>query len=132
MINRTFLIDFRGYSVRKRFGVESEEHFKKILNDCDNQEDATRALIAEGVKDEDAEFIVQRWYKKEERVHKSPPPIKDHIHPKLRQADLIQFSQNVCFIRTIYIILFLYNSIIFINEIRLIRMKKKSTEKFVK
>ncbi|XP_043669123.1 myosin-IIIb-like isoform X6 [Vespula pensylvanica] len=86
---------FRGYSVRKRFGVESEEHFKKVLNDCDNQEDATRALIAEGVKDEDAEFIVQRWYKKEERVHKSPPPIKDPIHPKLRQADLIQFSQNV-------------------------------------
>ncbi|KAI4486879.1 hypothetical protein M0802_012249 [Mischocyttarus mexicanus] len=86
---------FRGYSVRKRFGVESEEHFKKILNNCENQEDAIKALIAEGVKEDDAAFIVQRWYKKEERVHHITPPTKDPIHPKLRQADLIQFSQNV-------------------------------------
>ncbi|XP_015177355.1 PREDICTED: myosin-IIIb-like isoform X2 [Polistes dominula] len=86
---------FRGYSVRKRFGAESEERFKKILNNCENEVEAIKALIDEGgVKEEDVAFIVQRWYKKEEKVHVTPP-MKDPIHPKLRQADLIQFSQNV-------------------------------------
>lgn len=42
---------------------------------------------------EDAVFIVHRWYKREVRVKKNST--KDSIHPKLRQADLIHFSQNV-------------------------------------
>ncbi|XP_043279614.1 myosin-IIIb-like isoform X2 [Venturia canescens] len=85
---------FRGYTIRKRFGCELEERFKKILNDYDNKQEAREALLRDGVKSEDAAFIVQRWYKREDRVCPKPP-VKDPIHPKLRQADLIQFSQNV-------------------------------------
>lgn len=87
--------DFRGYTIRKRFGPELEERFKRILNDYNNKFEAHKALLREGLKNEDAAFIVQRWYKKEEKVKKRKPPQKDNIHPKLRQADLIQFSQNV-------------------------------------
>ncbi|XP_076174415.1 myosin-IIIb isoform X2 [Ptiloglossa arizonensis] len=86
---------FRGYTIRKRFGPELEERFKRILNDYNNKFEAHKALLREGLKNEDAAFIVQRWYKKEEKVKKRKPPQKDNIHPKLRQADLIQFSQNV-------------------------------------
>ncbi|KAK2585257.1 hypothetical protein KPH14_009957 [Odynerus spinipes] len=85
---------FRGYSVRKRFGAESEERFKKILNDCETQEDARKVLMTEGLKEEDAAFVAQRWYKKREEI-RNLPPAKDPVHPKLRQADLIHFSQNV-------------------------------------
>jgi len=86
--------DFRGYTIRKRFGYELEERFRRILNDYDNIYDGHKALMREGLKHEDAALIVQRWYKKEERVRRKPTA-KDSIHPKLRQADLIQFSQNV-------------------------------------
>ncbi|XP_015595858.1 myosin-IIIb isoform X2 [Cephus cinctus] len=85
---------FRGYTIRKRFGYELEERFKRILNNYDNKQDGLKALLREGLRNEDAAFIVQRWYKKEEKVKKRPLQ-KDRIHPKLRQADLIQFSQNV-------------------------------------
>ncbi|XP_029173409.1 myosin-IIIb-like isoform X2 [Nylanderia fulva] len=86
---------FRGYTIRKRFGYELEERFKRILNNYDNIYDGHKALLREGLKHEDAALIVQRWYKKEERIAKKKPLPKDPIHPKLRQADLIQFSQNV-------------------------------------
>lgn len=87
--------DFRGYTIRKRFGYELEERFKRILNNYDNIYDGHKALLREGLKHEDAALIVQRWYKKEEKVVRKKPSAKDPIHPKLRQADLIQFSQNV-------------------------------------
>ncbi|XP_014476501.1 PREDICTED: myosin-IIIb-like isoform X2 [Dinoponera quadriceps] len=86
---------FRGYTIRKRFGYDLEERFKRILNNYDNVYDGHKALLREGLKHEDAALIVQRWYKKEERVIRKKPTAKDPIHPKLRQADLIQFSQNV-------------------------------------
>ncbi|XP_032682960.1 myosin-IIIb-like isoform X2 [Odontomachus brunneus] len=86
---------FRGYTIRKRFGYELEERFKRILNNYDNIYDGHKALLREGLKHEDAALIVQRWYKKEEKVMRKKPKAKDPIHPKLRQADLIQFSQNV-------------------------------------
>ncbi|XP_033323906.2 myosin-IIIb isoform X1 [Megalopta genalis] len=86
---------FRGYTIRRRFGVELEERFKRILNHCHDKVDAQKALLREGLKNEDAAFIVQQWYKKEERVKKRRPSTKDNVHPKLRQADLINFSQNV-------------------------------------
>ncbi|XP_072749225.1 myosin-IIIb isoform X1 [Anoplolepis gracilipes] len=86
---------FRGYTIRKRFGYELEERFKRILNNHDNIYDGHKALLREGLKHEDAALIVQRWYRKEERVVRKKPIVKDSIHPKLRQADLIQFSQNV-------------------------------------
>lgn len=87
-------LDFRGYTIRKRFGPELEERFKKILNNYDDKFEAHKALLREGLKNEEAAFIVQRWYKKE-KVKKRKPPTKDLVHHKLRQADLIQFSQNV-------------------------------------
>ncbi|KAL6261975.1 hypothetical protein P5V15_007059 [Pogonomyrmex californicus] len=86
---------FRGYTIRKRFGYDLEERFKRILNNYDNIYDGHKALLREGLKHEDAALIVQRWYKKEEKLVRRKPPTKDPIHPKLRQADLIQFSQNV-------------------------------------
>ncbi|XP_020280531.1 myosin-IIIb-like isoform X2 [Pseudomyrmex gracilis] len=86
---------FRGYTIRKRFGYELEERFKRILNNYDNIHDGLKALLREGLKHEDAAFIVQRWYKKEEKAVRKKPPPRDPVHPKLRQADLIQFSQNV-------------------------------------
>ncbi|XP_028046513.1 myosin-IIIb isoform X2 [Monomorium pharaonis] len=86
---------FRGYTIRKRFGYELEERFKRILNNFDNIYDGHKALLREGLKHEDAALIVQRWYKKEEKLVRKKPVVKDPIHPKLRQADLIQFSQNV-------------------------------------
>lgn len=72
-----------------------EERFKRILNNHDNIYDGHKALLREGLKHEDAALIVQRWYKKEEKVIGKKPTAKDPMHPKLRQADLIQFSQNV-------------------------------------
>ncbi|XP_076621103.1 myosin-IIIb isoform X1 [Colletes latitarsis] len=86
---------FRGYTIRKRFGPELEERFKRILNGHNDKFEAHKALLREGLKNADAAFIVQRWYKKEEKVKKRKPPPRDSVHPKLRQADLIQFSQNV-------------------------------------
>ncbi|XP_076293572.1 myosin-IIIb isoform X2 [Lasioglossum baleicum] len=86
---------FRGYTIRRRFGVELEERFKRILNHCNDKSEAHKALLREGLKNEDAAFIVQQWYKKEERVKKRKPSVNDNVHPKLRQADLIHFSQNV-------------------------------------
>ncbi|KAL0100752.1 hypothetical protein PUN28_019257 [Cardiocondyla obscurior] len=86
---------FRGYTIRKRFGCDLEERFKRILNNYDNIYDGHKALLREGLKNEDAALIVQRWYKKEEKLIRKKPPAKDPVHPKLRQADLIQFSQNV-------------------------------------
>lgn len=87
--------DFRGFTIRKRFGIELEERFKRILNYYDDKFEAHKALLREGLKNEDAAFIVQRWYKKKEKVKKSKVPSKDFMHPKLRQADLIHFAQNV-------------------------------------
>jgi len=72
-----------------------EERFKRILNNYDNIYDGHKALLREGLKHEDAALIVQRWYKKEEKLVRKKSAVKDPIHPKLRQADLIQFSQNV-------------------------------------
>lgn len=95
MLLSSHFTDFRGYTIRKRFGYELEERFKRILNNYDNIYDGHKALLREGLKHEDAALIVQRWYKKEERVIRKKPVAKDSIHPKLRQADLIQFSQNV-------------------------------------
>ncbi|KAM0737530.1 Myosin-IIIa [Formica fusca] len=86
---------FRGYTIRKRFGYQLEERFKRILNNYDNIFDGHKALLREGLKHEDAALIVQRWYKKEERMVRKKPIAKDSVHPKLRQADLIHFSQNV-------------------------------------
>ncbi|XP_011865309.1 PREDICTED: myosin-IIIb-like isoform X1 [Vollenhovia emeryi] len=86
---------FRGYTIRKRFGYDLEERFKRILNNYDNIYDGHKALLREGLKHEDAALIVQRWYKKEEKLVRKKPAAKDPVHPKLRQADLIQFSQNV-------------------------------------
>ncbi|XP_061940361.1 myosin-IIIb isoform X4 [Apis cerana] len=85
---------FRGYTIRKRFGPELEEKFKTILNNYNDKFEAHNALLREGLKNEEAAFIVQRWYKKEEKVKKKKS-VNDPIHYKLRQADLIQFSQNI-------------------------------------
>ncbi|XP_015113330.1 myosin-IIIb [Diachasma alloeum] len=82
---------FRGYTIRKRFGYQLEERFKEILNKYNCKQEAREALIREGVRNEDAIFIVHRWYKREVRVKKP----SNEPHPKLRQADLIQFSQDV-------------------------------------
>lgn len=89
-----FILDFRGYTIRKKFGFDVEDKFKQLLNNFDNKLEAHKALLNEGVSNEDAALIVQRWYKTERKVRKKPLS-KDPIHPKLRQADLIQFSQNV-------------------------------------
>ncbi|XP_076234684.1 myosin-IIIb isoform X3 [Calliopsis andreniformis] len=86
---------FRGYTIRKRFGLELEERFKRILDYYDDKFEAHEALVREGLKNEDAALIVQRWYKKEETDQNRRPSMKDSVHSKLRQADLIQFSQNV-------------------------------------
>ncbi|XP_057336202.1 myosin-IIIa isoform X2 [Microplitis mediator] len=86
--------NFRGYTIRKKFGSELEEKFKEILNKYDKKSDAREALINEGVSNEDAILIVHRWYKRE-ISRQIKPSQTDEIHPKLRQADLIQFSQNV-------------------------------------
>lgn len=85
---------FRGYTIRKKFGYELEERYKRILNDYDDKKEAHQALLREGLKNEDAALIIKRWYKTEERVRRKPP-VKDPIHPKLRQADLINFAQTV-------------------------------------
>ncbi|XP_034945837.1 myosin-IIIb-like [Chelonus insularis] len=85
---------FRGYTIRKKYGCELEERFKEILNQYTNKREAREALIREGLSKEDAVFIVHRWYKREMRV-KEDSIENDQVHPKLRQADLIQFSQNV-------------------------------------
>lgn len=98
LIQNNFLFrssDFRGYTIRKRFGPELEEKFKTILNNYNDKFEAHNALLREGLKNEEAAFIVQRWYKKEEKVKKKKSSVNDPIHYKLRQADLIQFSQNV-------------------------------------
>lgn len=91
--------DFRGFTIRRRFGYELEERFKRILNNYDNKKDGLQALLREGLRNEDAAFIVQRWFRKEEivRKKKSVQPPRDPVHPKLRQADLIAFSQTVSF-----------------------------------
>lgn len=92
--------DFRGFTIRRRFGYELEERFKRILNNYDNKQDGLQALLREGLRNADAAFIVQRWYRKEEIVKKKKyvPPQRDTVHSKLRQADLIAFSQNVSFL----------------------------------
>ncbi|XP_076234683.1 myosin-IIIb isoform X2 [Calliopsis andreniformis] len=72
-----------------------EERFKRILDYYDDKFEAHEALVREGLKNEDAALIVQRWYKKEETDQNRRPSMKDSVHSKLRQADLIQFSQNV-------------------------------------
>ncbi|KAK0087267.1 hypothetical protein PV325_001365 [Microctonus aethiopoides] len=82
---------FRGYTIRKRYGYQLEENFKAILNQYNSKQEAREALIREGLPKEDAIFIVHRWYKREVSVKKNPEP----MHAKIRQADLIQFSQNV-------------------------------------
>ncbi|XP_046413203.1 myosin-IIIb-like isoform X2 [Neodiprion fabricii] len=88
---------FRGFTIRRRFGYELEERFKRILNNYDNKQDGLQALLREGLRNEDAAFIVQRWFRKEEIVKKkkSVHPPRDPVHSKLRQTDLIAFSQNV-------------------------------------
>jgi hypothetical protein len=88
---------FRGYTIRKRFGYELEERYKRILNEYDDKKEAHQALLREGLKNDDAALIIKRWYKTEEHIRKKLP-IKDSIHPKLRQADLIHFSQTVSII----------------------------------
>ncbi|CAG5073246.1 Similar to MYO3A: Myosin-IIIa (Homo sapiens) [Cotesia congregata] len=85
--------NFRGYTIRKKFGSELEQKFKEILNKYDKKSEAREALINEGVSKEDAILIVHRWYKRE--VYNQRKSIIDPIHPKLRQAELIQFSQNI-------------------------------------
>lgn len=91
---------FRGYTIRKKFGYELEERYKNILNDYDDKKEAHQALLREGLRNEDAALIIRRWYKTEERVRKKPA-VKDNIHPKLRQADLIHFAQTVMSMTTI-------------------------------
>ncbi|KAK9300084.1 hypothetical protein QLX08_007125 [Tetragonisca angustula] len=86
---------FKGYAIRKRFGPELEERFKNILSDYDDKFEAHKALLREGLKNEEAAFIVQQWFKDEENAKKRKPPTRDTVHCKLRQADLIQFSQSV-------------------------------------
>ncbi|XP_012256582.2 myosin-IIIb-like isoform X3 [Athalia rosae] len=88
---------FRGFTIRRRFGYELEERFKSILNNYDNKQDGHQALLREGLRNQDAAFIVQRWFRKEEIVKKKKPvqAPRDPVHSKLRQADLIAFSQNV-------------------------------------
>ncbi|CAD6208851.1 GSCOCG00010680001-RA-CDS [Cotesia congregata] len=86
-------VNFRGYTIRKKFGSELEQKFKEILNKYDKKSEAREALINEGVSKEDAILIVHRWYKRE--VYNQRKSIIDPIHPKLRQAELIQFSQNI-------------------------------------
>lgn len=88
-------LDFKGYAIRKRFGPELEERFRNILSDYDDKFEAHKALLREGLKNEEAAFIVQQWFKNEENVKKRKPPTRDTVHYKLRQADLIQFSQSV-------------------------------------
>ncbi|KAH0552740.1 hypothetical protein KQX54_014623 [Cotesia glomerata] len=85
--------NFRGYTIRKKFGSELEQKFKEILNKYDKKSEAREALINEGVSKEDAILIVHRWYKRE--VYNQRKSIIDPIHSKLRQAELIQFSQNI-------------------------------------
>lgn len=93
-------LDFRGYTIRKKFGSELEQKFKDILNKYDKKSEAREALINEGVSKEDAILIVHRWYKRE--IYNQRKSIIDPIHPKLRQAELIQFSQNVKNIKYLY------------------------------
>ncbi|KAG8034288.1 hypothetical protein G9C98_001372 [Cotesia typhae] len=85
--------NFRGYTIRKKFGSEFEQKFKEILNKYDKKSEAREALINEGVNKEDAILIVHRWYNRE--IYNQRKSIIDPIHPKLRQAELIQFSQNI-------------------------------------
>ncbi|XP_014227640.1 myosin-IIIb-like isoform X2 [Trichogramma pretiosum] len=85
---------FRGYTIRKKFGLELEERYKRILNDYDDKREAHQALLREGVKPDDATLIIKRWYKTEGPIRKKVP-VKDSVHPKLRQADLIHFAQTV-------------------------------------
>lgn len=92
---------FRGYTIRKKFGYELEERYKRILNEYDSKKEAHQALLREGLKSEDASLIVKRWYKTEEPVRKKSPA-RDPVHPKLRQADLINFAQTVSYFINIY------------------------------
>ena len=85
---------FRGYTIRKRFGYELEERYKRILNDYDDKKEAHQALLREGLKNEDAALIIKRWYKTRNEVSKKPPAM-DVMHHKLRQAELINLAQTV-------------------------------------
>lgn len=91
-----FKIDYRGYSIRKHRGYQFNENVKTILNKCVNKEEAREALINSGVPEKDAVFIVHRWFKQQFKIkRKSMKNTEDRIHSKLRQVELIQFSQDV-------------------------------------
>lgn len=83
--------EFRGYTIRKRFGAELEERFKRILGNYSEREEASEALLGDGLKPEDVALILDKWFENESKL----PQTRDSVHPKLRQADFIQFAQNV-------------------------------------
>ncbi|XP_015438922.1 PREDICTED: myosin-IIIb-like [Dufourea novaeangliae] len=72
-----------------------EERCKRILNCYNDRDEAHKALLREGLKEEDVASIVQQWFNNEEDAKKRKSLVRDVVHPKLRQADLIHFSQNV-------------------------------------
>lgn len=90
------LLDYRGYSIRKDRGYEFDEELKKILDNCANKEEARQALINSGVSDKEAIFIIHRWYRQQMKIKRKLLRNPDeHVHSKLRQVELIQFSQDV-------------------------------------
>ncbi|KAF7990235.1 hypothetical protein HCN44_000040 [Aphidius gifuensis] len=87
---------YRGYAIRKDRGYEFDEELKKILDNCANKEEARQALINSGVSDTEAIFIIHRWYRQQMKIkRKLTRNPDDYVHSKLRQVELIQFSQDV-------------------------------------
>nr|CAD7429069.1 unnamed protein product [Timema monikensis] len=96
---------FRGYTVRRRWGPELEARVRRVLETHENPDTAQRALEREGLTNEDAVVIIQRYYRSWRRGEKPPPkPVRRKVpnHPRQkqhytpnRQAELITFSQKV-------------------------------------
>lgn len=77
-----------------------------ILNNAKNRVDAQRLLIKDGFKIDEAEKLIQRFYKTQRRKpdnhqnqspkrSSSPEIQKAPLTPRDQHVDLISFSQNV-------------------------------------
>ncbi|XP_067001655.2 myosin-IIIb isoform X2 [Anabrus simplex] len=102
---------FRGYTVRRRWGPELEARVQRLLETHTNRDAAKQALEKEGFTPEDAALVIQRFYRSWRQGEKQPvrnyhrKHISKQQHQQQqqqqvhkvhdRQADLIQFSQNV-------------------------------------
>jgi myosin III len=95
-------LDFRGYTVRRKWGAETEGRIRRALASCSSPREALLALQDEGLDPEEAATLVQRHYhgwRQQKQPAPPPPPAypkgQQQKKNKDRQAELIAFSQNV-------------------------------------